>query len=161
MDERQVVLRNRLPSNSEGAEIVVPAVGAFHDPAARPTTPTAERILPTATNVRSDPASSDLLFAIRVVVALVEADVARATRPTRRAQRYCVEGLRNHPLVVDVRTGKRNCQRNTASVGQDVALGAELGTIGRIGTCEVPPFGAFTEALSREDQVQSIPRLSS
>ena len=97
-------------------------------------------------------------FAVLVIVAFVEADVLRTPRPARSANGDRIERLADHPLVVDVGAGQREANWYAATIGQYMALGAELSAIGGIGTGKVPPFGAFTEALSSDDQFQSIPR---
>ena len=111
--------------------------------------------------MQADASARDLTRGVVVVVALVEAEVARSTWTTRRAKRNSVERLSSEPLVVDIGAGQRDGDRDAAPVGKDVALRAKLSTICRIGSGEAPPFGAFTEALSREHQFQSIPRFSS
>ncbi len=161
VDEREIVLRNHLPANAERAEVVVPAVGALDDPAARPAGLAAPRLLTPSAKMQADAPAGDLPRGVVVVVALIEAEVARPTRSTCRAEWNSIECLTGEPLVVDVGAGQRNGDGDTTPVGQDVALRAKLPTICRIGSGEAPPLGAFTEALSREHQFQSIPRFSS
>jgi hypothetical protein len=161
VNEREIVLRNDLPANAEGAEVVVPAIGAFDDPATGPTFLAASLFLTAATKMEPNTAASDGACGVVVVVAFVEAKIARPTRTPRRPERNGVERFAGEPLVVDVRAGQRDCDRDAPAVGEDVAFRAKLSTICRIGTGKAPPFGAFTEALSREHQFQSIPRFSS
>lgn len=98
---------------------------------------------------------------VRVVKAFVEAEVRGATRSARRTKDYGIERRAGHPLVVDVRSGYLDGDRHAASVGQDVAFCAEFCPIGRIGARVVPPFGAFTLALSSEHHFRSTPTRSS
>jgi hypothetical protein len=161
MNERHVVLRDRLPPDPQGPEVVVPAVGSFNDPSSWAAARAAdERWFSSTTDVWNDSPDAHGLLGIGVVVALVEAEVDRARCP-ERAQVDGIKCRADHPLVVDVGAGERDGERNAAPVGQYVPLGSELGAIGRIGTSEVPPLGAFTLALSSEAQVQSMPRCSS
>jgi hypothetical protein len=155
------VLRDDLPANAESAEVVVPAVGAFDDPATRPTSLTASRFLTAPTKVEPNAAASDGARRVVVVVAFVEAKITWPTRTPRRPERHGVERFAGQPLVVDVGASQRDCDRDAAAVGEDVAFRAKLSTICRIGAGKAPPLGAFTEALSREHQFQSIPRFSS
>lgn len=161
VNEREIVLRDRFPPNAEGAEVVVPAVRALDDPATGTTAFTPPRFLAASTKMQLNTAACDLARGIVVVIAFVEAEVPWSTRATRRAEWNGVEGFAREPLVVDIGAGQRDCDGDAATVGEDVAFRAKLSTICRIGTGEAPPLGAFTEALSREHQSQSIPRFSS
>ena len=98
---------------------------------------------------------------VRRVVRLVEAEVVRPTWAARAVQLNRVEGRLEAPSVVRVRRRQNDGERYAASVGENVSLGAKLCAISRIGSGELPPFGAFTEALSREAQAHSTPRCSS
>ena len=118
-----------------------------------------ERLAPAA-NVRLHTALACFLLAIVVVVALVQADVLGPPWPTRSVDECRIECGADHPLVVDVRAGQRDREGNPAPVGQNVALAAEFSAIGGIGTREVPPFGAFTEALSSDAHSRSRPHFS-
>ena len=160
--EGEVVGANSLPAHEQAAEAVVPGVGALHHPAARLALHAAEqRLLAAAPDVGCDPASPNGSLRIGVVVALVEAEVLRSAGAARRAHDHRVEGLGNEPLVVDVGAGDLGGQRDAASVGQDVAFDATFRAIRRVGAGEVPPFGAFTMALSSEDHFHWMPRLRS
>jgi len=140
----------------------VPTIGALDDPATRtPANASDEGRFSAPTNVRLDASSANRGFAILVVVSFVETKVARTARPSRRSNGNRIERLAHHPLVVDVGAGQRDANRDATAVGQHMTFGAQLAAIGGIGAREVPPFGAFTEALSSEDQFQSMPRSSS
>jgi hypothetical protein len=120
VNQGQVVSADRFLANAERAEVVVPAVRALDDPATRTTANVAQkRWLTAAPNMRTNAAATDVTLGVRVVVALVEAEVLRSP------------------------------------------FGTKLAAIGRIWPREAPPLGAFTEALSREVQVQSMPRSAS
>ena len=157
------MLRDHLPADAQSAEVVVPAVGALNNPAARLLAAdwTRESRLAPAADVGPDPASPRLLFWLGVVVPLVEADVLGTARPSRCPERNRVEGLADHVLVVDVGPGERHRQRDSLAVGQYMAFCAEFCTIGRIGPGELPPLGALTLALSSEAQSQSRPTFRS
>lgn len=109
----------------------------------------------------ADTATPDLSFRVREVVALVEAQMPRATRTTRRTQRHGIQRWRDDALVVHVGAGQHDGDRYATLISQDMTFGAELSAIGRIGARVLPPFGAFTEALSREAHSHAIPRSSS
>jgi len=157
--ESAIVERLPLPTDTQRAEVVVPAVGSLDDPAARsPSDAADERLFTPPTNVRGDSSLSRFALGIGVVVSFVEAQVFGPTRASRSVDEDCVQRRPHHPLVVDVCTGQRHRQRDAAPIGQNVALAAELRAIGRVGASEFPPFGALTMALSREAQSQSIPR---
>lgn len=162
MNESEVVVGASLPADEKAAELVVPGVGSFNDPATR-LSPDASDHPPFAatTNVRSDAAPSNLALAVGVVVALVEAEVPRSSGTAAAAKHRRVESGTDHPLVVRVRAGDHHRQRNASAIGQDVPFRAGFRAIGRTGAGEVPPFGAFTVALSIEHQVKSTPTFSS
>jgi hypothetical protein len=161
VDERTVVLGLSLPANSQAAEIVVPTVGTLDHPTAWFAAHAAHegRFAPAA-NVRSHAAFACLVLAILVVVALVEADVLWPARSSRGADRDRIKRGAYHPLVVDVRAGQRDGEGDTTPVRQNVAFCAEFSAIGRAGAREVPPFGAFTEALSSDVHSRSSPTFS-
>lgn len=158
MDEGEVVGGLPLVTNEQRAKTIVPTVGAFDDPAARLASGAADqRWFAAPSNVRSHSAISDLFLGVGVVVALVEAEVLRhqGTSPTAKHDR--IERRAGHPLVVDVGSSHLNRERDAAPVRQDVAFCAEFCTIGGTGARVVPPFGAFTVALSSEHHVRSTP----
>lgn len=141
----------------------MPAVRPFDDPASwlLAANGPGERRLSAPSNVGPHAARSGLLLGLLVVVALVETDVLGPAWPSRAVNIHSVERLADHVHVVNVGAGESNGEGNSLSVYEYVAFGAELGTIGWIGPGEVPPFGAFTLALSRDVQSHSIPTLSS
>jgi hypothetical protein len=162
VQETEVVSANPLPADEETAKAVVPSVGALDDPAARlALNAPQQRLLPAASDVRNDPAGSDRRLGVWVVVALVEAEVLGAARAARRTSDHRVERLADEPLVVDVGAGDLGGQRDTPTIGQDVAFDAAFRAIRGVRASEVPPFGAFTMALSSEDHFHWTPRLRS
>jgi len=162
MKEREVVGGFALVTDEQCPKAIVPAVGSLDDPAARLSTHAAdERLLASPSDVRDDASITDLAFGVRVVEALVQAEVHRPTGPAWCAKHDGVERRAGHPLVVDVRSGDLDGDRDTAPVGQDMAFCAEFCAIGRIGARVVPPFGAFTLALSSEHHFKSTPTRSS
>jgi hypothetical protein len=162
VEESEVVGANALPAHEQAAKAVVPSVGALHNPAARLALHPAEQgLLAAAPDVGRDPASPNGSLRVGVVVALIEAEVHRATRAARRSHDHRVERLGDEPLVVDVGAGDLGGQRDAAAVRQDVAFDAAFRAIRRVRAGEVPPFGAFTMALSSEDHFHWMPRLRS
>jgi len=71
----------------------------------------------------------------------------------RTAEHNRVERIPDEPLVVDVRAGDLSRNRYATTICEHVALHAPLFAIGRVGTGQVPPLGAFTIALSSEDHM--------
>ena len=163
LNEGEMIFAGTLPSDPQRTKVVVPAIGSFNDPAPRllAADRPGEGGLSPAPNVRPDAASASLAFGLVVVVPLVQAEVLRASGPSRRTQWNRVERLADHVHVVDVGPGERHRQRDALAVRQDMAFGAEFCAIGRIGAREVPPFGALTLALSSDAQSHSMPTLSS
>jgi hypothetical protein len=90
-------------------------------------------------------------------------------RDTVRQEDFCISGsittgtlehdgierLATHVFVVNIGAGESHSQRDALAIGQDMPFGAELGAIGGVGACEVPPFGALMLALSSEVQSHS------
>lgn len=151
-----------LPADKQAAKTVVPRVGALHHPAARLATYLADqRLLATPPDVRTDSAQSDRWRDVRVVVPLIEAQVARTSRPTWATHDDGVEHLAEHRGVGHVRSADERSERHTATVRQNVSLYAAFRAIRRVRPREVPPFGAFTEALSSELHFHAMPRRSS
>jgi hypothetical protein len=139
----------------------MPAIGTFDNPPSRlAANTTDQRRLTSATDVRFHSAFACLLLGIIVVVPFVEADVLGQYRPEHSPNRNRIKRGTYHPLVVDIGAGQGDCQWNPATVGQNVAFRAEFCTIGRIWPRDIPPFGAFTEALSSEAHSRSSPTFS-
>jgi hypothetical protein len=158
VDEGEVVGGLSLVTNEQRAVAIVPAVGALDDPAARLAASAADqRRFAPSSYVRSHSAIANLLLGVGVVVALVETQVLRHQRPSPPPKHDRVERSAGHPLVVDVGSGHLDGDRDASAVSQDVAFCAKFCTIGRTGTRMVPPFGAFTVALSSEHHVRSTP----
>ena len=108
--------------------------------------------------MRRDTARSDRSLDIRVVVALVEAQMLGTSRPTRTAENNRVERIGDEPFVVNVRARDHGSERNSAAICPHMALDAPLRAIGGVWTCQVPPFGALTIALSSDAHFHWIPR---
>jgi hypothetical protein len=162
MNEREVVAGFPLVTDEQASEAVVPAVGPLNDPASRLALGASdERLFAATTDVRSHVAIPDLLLGVAVVVPLVQAQVVGTTRTSRAAEDDCVERGAGHPLVVNVRRRQFDADRNATPVGQDMAFCAEFCAIGGTGAGVVPPFGAFTVALSSEHHLRSTPTRSS
>lgn len=162
VNEGAVVQGFAFPSDAKRAEVVVPAVGSLDDPPARLSSHAPDEwLLASPSNVWDDASIADFAFGVGVVEAFVQAEVRGPTRPARCPKYDGVQRRAGHPLVVDIRCGDLDGDGNAASVGQDVAFGAEFCAIGRIGARVVPPFGAFTLALSSEHHFRSTPTRSS
>jgi hypothetical protein len=147
------------PAHEQAAESIVPGVGPFDDPASRlPADLSDQRLLAAAPNMRTDTAQANGRRHVRVVVALVETEVLRTTRATRTANDDRVEHFADHGAVGHVRAADERGDWDTAPVGQNVALYAAFRPVRRVRPREVPPFGAFTEALSSELHFHAIPR---
>jgi len=162
MEEREVVGALPFVTNDQATEEIVPAVGPLDDPAAGlAADATHEWLFAPPSDVWDDASVADFAFCICVVETLVEAEIRRPTWPARRSKHDGIERGAGHPLVMDVRAGDLDGDGNAACVGQDVAFCAEFCAIGRIGARVVPPFGAFTLALSSEHHLRSTPTRSS
>jgi len=162
LNEGEVVGGDSLPADEQAAELVVPRIGSFNDPSTGFAMDASDHpSFAATTDVRNDAAPANLVLAVGVVVALVLAKVLWTPGATAAAKHRRVERGANHPLVVRVRAGDDHRQRNSSTVGQDVPFRAGFRAIGRIGAGEVPPFGAFTVALSIEHQLRSTPIFSS
>ena len=148
-----------LPAHEQATEAVVPRVRALHDPAPRLSSHlTDQRLLAASSDVRSNSAEANRGRYVRVVVALVEAQVFWAPRSARATHDHSVEHLADHRGVWHVRAADERCDRYATTVSQDMALYAAFRAVRRVRSREVPPFGAFTEALSRELHFHAIPR---
>ena len=148
-----------LPSHEQAAKAVVPGVGALHDPATWLAAHFAdEGRLAAASDMRSDPAQSKSGRDVRVVVALVEAQVLGSPRATWATHDDSVEHFADHAGIRHVRAGDERGEWHAATVGEDVPLYPAFRAVRRIWPREVPPFGAFTEALSNEVHFSAAPR---
>jgi hypothetical protein len=162
VDEREVVRGFPFVTDKQGAKSVVPAVRPLDDPTSRlATNAPNERLFTSTADVRDHAPIPNLALGVLIVEALVEAEVVWSPRPTGPAEDHGIERRAGHPFVVDVRRGHLHPDRDASSVGQNVAFRAEFCTIGRIGARVVPPFGAFTLALSSEHHLRSTPTRSS
>lgn len=175
VNQGEVALGAQLPADAQCAKVVVPAVGAFDDPASSTAVVGTDRyftfreelgsdsILAYAppTQVWLDSATTDFVLGVRPVVSLVEAEILGTAWSTRGSERNCIESRFHAPLVVRIGPAQGDSDGHAASVGEDVSFGAKLRAISRIGSCKPPPLGALMEALSREAQAHSMPRSSS
>lgn len=143
--ECEVVPCLGFPADQQRAKAIVPAVGPLHHPASRSTVhATDERWLAFLPNVRRDTAVTHRGLAVAECVAFIETAVARASDAAARFEDDRVERRGERPLVVQIGAAQHDAQRHAAPVGQDMSLDAELRPVGRVRSCEIPPFGAFT-----------------
>ncbi len=150
---------NALPADEQTSEAVVPGVRSLDDPTSSLAPhDTDERLLAASSNVRADAAEADRWSDVRVVVALVDAQVLGTTRAARATQRHRIEDLIDHRGVGHVRAGDQRTDRHAAAVGENVPFYPAFRAIGRVRSREVPPFGAFTEAVSSELHFHAMPR---
>jgi hypothetical protein len=84
--------------------------------------------------------------------------VSGAARSTSATHDDGIEHLRDHRAIRYIGPADQCSDRNSAAVRENVAFYASFCAIRRVGPCEVPPFGAFTEALSSELHFQAMPR---
>ena len=163
LNEGEIMVDTPLPSDTQAAKVVVPAVGSFDDPSPRllAADGAGEGGLSPTPNVLLDATIASLTFGLLVVVPFVQAEILRTSSPSWRTQRNGIKRRAHHVHVVDVGPGERHRQRDALALGQDMAFCAEFCAIGRIGAGEVPPFGALTLALSSDAQSHSMPTLSS
>ncbi len=148
-----------LPAHQETSESVVPGVRSLHDPPPwLASNDTDQRLLAASSNMRTDAAQTDGGSHVWVVVPLVETDVLGTARTSGATHDDSIENFTDHRAVWHVGAGDQRGERNAATVGQNVAFDAAFRAIGRIWAREVPPFGAFTEALSSELHFQAMPR---
>lgn len=148
-----------LPAYEQAAKAVVPRVCSFDDPASRLAAYLAnQRLLAAPSDVRSDSAQANRRGYVRVVVAFVETQVFGAPRAARATHDNCVEYFADHRGVWHVRSADQRGDRHAAAVGQYMAFYAAFRPVRRVRPREVPPFGAFTEALSRELHFHAMPR---
>ena len=159
MKHRKIVLCEAFPTHEQPAEAIVPTVRPLDDPAPWESEHASEkRLLASTSNVRRDAAQAHGGFAVLVVVALVEAQVTWTPRSARSAQYARVEHSTNQPLVVHVRCGDHDRQRNSAPVGEHMPFYAEFPAIRRARPRVAPPLGALTMALSSEAKSHLMPR---
>lgn len=163
VNEGEMVGGLALVSDEERPEAVVPAVGSLDHPAPRllPANRSSERRFAATTDVAADAPLAQVAFGLRIVVALVEAEVLGTPWTSRRAEHHRIERLADHIEVGDVRSRQHDGQGNAPAVGQDVALGAEFPAITGTRARVLPPFGAFTMTPSREHQARSAPTVPS
>ena len=150
-------------TNLQSAKQVVPAIAAFHDPAA---SLEARILLPLALFLAARLDVGDVATScgrpaqLRVVISLVAAQMLARLLARRRSSND--EGVqRGIELfhVVPVRTGERDGQGNALGVGELMPLGAQFAAIRRVRPGLIPPLtGADTVALSVDWNRQSMPR---
>lgn len=98
---------------------------------------------------------------IGIVVAVVEAEVARSPGATRGPEDDGVEDGAHLPLVMAVGGGDRGGQRDTPPVGQDVAPDPAFAAVGRGRPRLGPSLGAFTFVVSSDAQRHWMRRCAS
>jgi len=155
LNKAKVVLSVDFVSNLQSAKEIMPAVGAFHDPA----TSLEARIvlsflffLSARLDVCYVPATMRRTAQLRIIVALVATKMlawfllGRWPGDNHRVQR------RGEPLhVVPIGARERGRQRNAVGVGEIVSLGAQFAAICRVFSGLVAPFtGAETVAESSD-----------
>src|SRR5512133_1832432 len=143
MEECQVVGPLPLPANEQGAKPVVPCIGTLHDPPPSSTTAAAPWLLAASSDVRLDSTCSNLTVDVVEVVALVETQIRRPTRPPRRSHDNGIDRGDGSTLVVDVRGGDLGRERHTSAVGEDVTLDARLASVRRVGAGRVAALGSL------------------
>lgn len=137
----------------------MPRVRSLDDPASRLAADDAnEGLLAASSDVRTDPPQPNGRSHVRVVVALVQAEVFRTPRPAGTANDDGIKDIADHRAVRHVGASDQGGEGNATTVGQNVAFDAAFRAVRWIWAREVPPFGAFTEALSRELHFQAMPR---
>jgi hypothetical protein len=148
-----------LPTDKQAAKAIVPRVRALHDPAACLAAYLAEqRLLTTPSDVRTNSTQADRRRDVRVVVAFVETKVDRASRPTWATHDDSNKHFADHRGVGHVRSANERGERHAATIRQDMPFYAAFRAVRRVRPREVPPFGAFTEALSSELHFHAMPR---
>jgi hypothetical protein len=146
-----------LKSNSQPTKLMKPTQGSLYHPSI--CTQTTAMWLTTLCQKRQDVPASQLITHWLRVISPISLHLQRASaRPATlafdgRDGIHQSKGLSN---IVNIGTGKPDCQRDALSIGYDMVLAACLGPVSRVGACLVPPKTARTEALSSTARVQSI-----
>jgi hypothetical protein len=94
-----------------------------------------------------DSTRSNLTVDVVEVVALVEAQIRRPTRPPRRSHDNGIDRRDGRTLVVDIRGSDLRSERHTSAIGEDVTLDARLASIRRVGACRVAALGRSARAI--------------
>jgi hypothetical protein len=114
---------------------------------------------PATRDARDDAPLAAGAAAAGVIVPFVGVQLARAFAGPAGAlpdRRHGVEHRLQHGAVVHVRRGEQKSERDAGRFGQEVALAAGLGPVGRVRAGELAPPLAGKEALSSEQRDQSI-----
>lgn len=102
--EGQVVAGFDFPSDQQRAKAIVPAVGAFDDPAPRPTVDAPdERGLALLPNMRRDAPRADGGVAVAKRIALIQAAVLGSAHAAPRLEHDGIERPGERPFVVEIR----------------------------------------------------------
>lgn len=146
-----------LVADGEAAEAVDPGECALDDPPvlAQPLA----ALDATARNPVFDPAPEAGAAAAAMIIGLVGVQLVwPATRPARLASdgRDRVEQVLEGPAVVSVGAAQQEGERDAASVGDEVALGARLAAVRRVRACSGVSLLAAMEALSTHAWLLSI-----
>ena len=146
-----------LVAGDKPAEAADPGEGALDDP------PVAAQLLAgidaTACDAGSDPPTTAGLSATAMVVGFVGVELVRAaSRPAGLATNRwdVVEQFLERHAVVGVGAGQDEGEREAVPVGDQVALGAEPASVGRVRPRLVAPLLAARDALSMQARLQSI-----
>jgi hypothetical protein len=144
-------------THTKATELIQPCEGAFHNPT--PTSqPTAMPYVAHCKQGKDAPVTHSVTDVLRVISPVCQHAVRTAARPSTKPleRRNPVEQCQSLCGIVAVRSRRRNGQRNTTPVADQVALAATFSAIRRIRSCLLPPKTARTEQLSTTARDQSI-----
>ena len=150
-------IRPLLIAHTQSAELVEPSKGSFDDPApsAQSTAMLGISLGEPRHDVTGTQTLADCLGVITPVAYHAIGTMARTASLSLQEWdgiNQCECSLR----IITICPGELNGQRNSAPVADQVALAAEFGPVGGIGTGLKPPKTARIEQLSRAARDQSI-----
>jgi hypothetical protein len=154
---RWMSARRSFVADGEVAVATEPSQRPLHDPAVAAQAGAA--LQPPSGDAREDAPAATGLPAVRKVISLVRVELTWASaRPAaaladrRNGVDHALEAL----AVVDIRWAERERERNTAGVGEDVALYPWSASVCWIGPGLFAPLFAGTLALSSAARLQSM-----